>query len=756
MRVRLWIRRMICLLSVLMMFFLEKTMMVEAAETPKEEIKLTEEFLTGIWVCSEGFVCGYESGEYVDSNGESYSDCEIHNGVVTGSTYREETVSIKIRIIDKDTIQVGEDTAVRAESTSGKDCQAQFTKLLIGKWLSYDEDQEVSLEFTNDNKLIASAEEEDRFTYEVVGGGVKIHSSTNTMEDGYILFPRIIHDDTLKMCNFPRGLQLYREGSNLCTSKLSGKADVIGEWIFISRDEKLISQWKFDSSDIFTIDYFSKEKDAQQTFSVSRVKSSIVIRMGQNKYNLEEFSDYDEMKGYKVSGDLDGILVAKDSEEGKNYIKKAETIYREAKMIQHTQTKKFEDKLYPEVTAISVSLQCMSNVWLEDIISVESRKSSISELPGICGQSYQVVYDTTLQDGKITFSYDESQLPYAYEKDIVIVRLDENTGEKTVLKTSRNLKSNKVVAKITKGGIYYLADSVVIKGGTRDLTKRNPKSTEWARLNDTGDILSLIDLKYIKESNGGFSVSTVSQLASAVYYVNTTPDAITWIYLNKDIDLSGYKWAPMGWVGPNGLRFEFNGLIDGWDYTIRNLHIDVDGDDVGFLGYAPSAGVRNLKINNAFIKGDYNVGIITGNASGCGYFDNCYVKGEVYGICAGSIAGTGIISEFRECSADVKVNGEKFKYLTSEEKQSCKVSIKDYIKITEGKNQTFRRPKVTKYENLAWSVYHNGFQMKDIDAKEYQSIRYLMDKPGYYKIYLTTYMDGQYVRVSNVIKKTVK
>jgi hypothetical protein len=120
----------------------------------------------------------------------------------------------------------------------------------------------------------------------------------------------------------------------------------------------------------------------------------------------------------------------------------------------------------------------------------------------------------------------------------------------------------------------------------------------------------------------------------------------------------------MGWVGPNGLNFEFNGMINGWDYTMSNLHMDINGDNVGLLGYAPSAGVYNLKLTNAFKKGNSNVGILVGNGNGCGIYDNCYVNGEVYGNWAGSMLGNNTVSEFRDCTADATVNGRKYNFLT--------------------------------------------------------------------------------------------
>lgn len=755
MKWKLWIQRMIFLICLLLSIDMGKTIMVEAAKTPNNEVMLTEEFLTGTWVCSEGFVCNYENNYFFDYYGFSMYDCKVENGVLIGKTISDQPVSANITIIDQDTIELFGETAVRVESELGKQYQTQLATQLIGKWMNYDRNIEKSFEFKKDNTLLTSSNGTYQFSYELIAGGIKVSEIADKEKEVDILYFRI-QEDTLSFGYDIVEYKFYREGSEAIAAAKSGKSEVIGDWIFASEDGKLISQWKIDSSDILTIDYFSNQKDSQKVFSVSRKDYFMMIYMDGKTYQLNRIFNYDGKIAYDVSEDLDGILVSKDSEEGEYYIKKAKTIYKQGKEIQRTQYKKFNDTLYPEVTAISVSALCMSNLWLDDFINIKANESSPDELVGICGQSYEVDCDTTLKNAKITFSYNESQLPYAYEKDLVIVRLDEKTGKKTVLKTTRNQKANKVAAKITKGGIYYLADSVVVKGGTRDITNRNPKSTQWARLNDTGDILSLIDLEYIKESDGSFAVSTPSHLASAVYYVNTTPNANAWIFLMNDIDLSGYEWAPMGWEGPKGLNFEFNGMVEGWDYTISNLYINTDGDNVGFLGYAPSAGVRDLKIINADITGNYYVGIINGNACGCGYYDNCYAQGKVYGTYAGTMIGNDYISDFRNCTADATVNGKKFDYLTSQKKQLCNVEVKDYITITMDSNDTFYYTEGTNYDNLTWYVYYNGFRLEEIDAKEYESIQYDMDDYGYHKVYLATYMNEQYVRVSNVIVRSVE
>jgi hypothetical protein len=81
--------------------------------------------------------------------------------------------------------------------------------------------------------------------------------------------------------------------------------------------------------------------------------------------------------------------------------------------------------------------------------------------------------------------------------------------------------------------------------------------------------------------------------------------------------------------------------------------------------------------------------------------------------------------------------------------------VKDYITITVDKDNVIQCPEITSYDTLSWSVYQNGFRIRDVDAKEYDSIQYNMDEPGYYKVFLTTLKEGQYVRVSNVIEKFV-
>ncbi|MBQ3517101.1 MAG: hypothetical protein IJA29_07740, partial [Lachnospiraceae bacterium] len=157
------------------------------------------------------------------------------------------------------------------------------------------------------------------------------------------------------------------------------------------------------------------------------------------------------------------------------------------------------------------------------------------------------------------------------------------------------------------------------------LLVKYPDKYGWMENCDYGDIPYLANAGYIDKSvrDGIFMVSTPEELASFNYYVNTTPDAVQYMQLVNDIDLSGYEWAPMGWSGGTDTGVSFSGGIYGEGYTIRNLYIENDEHSVGFIGWGVYCGVWNLSFENACVKGRSDVGVLTGQAIQ-GWYENCH------------------------------------------------------------------------------------------------------------------------------------
>ena len=219
--------------------------------------------------------------------------------------------------------------------------------------------------------------------------------------------------------------------------------------------------------------------------------------------------------------------------------------------------------------------------------------------------------------------------------------------------------------------------------------------------------------------------------------------------LTADIDLSGYEWAPIGWSN----NHPFNGFINGNNYTISNLEINSDGQNVGFIGWETFSRVVDLNIINAKISGGTRVAVMTGQAIS-GSYENCYVQGVVNGSTAGSMHGHST-SDLLNCTADVIVNGEEFNFLTSNEKEISEIEVENLVEITIDENYTVTRPEVTGYKNLGWHVSYNGQEVLSRNAENEYSYTYFLTSPGDYEIYLDAWVSGQYVPISNTVKYTI-
>lgn len=293
-----------------------------------------------------------------------------------------------------------------------------------------------------------------------------------------------------------------------------------------------------------------------------------------------------------------------------------------------------------------------------------------------------------------------------------------------------------------------------------DLLNAYPDDDLWIKSTECGDILSLADKDYIDKyaPSGYFLAGTPQELASFAYYVNTQPleQGQVSLELTADIDLSGYNWAPMGWSGGAGTDHPFAFCVYGKEHTIKNMTINSNGSNAGFIGWGTVCGVFDLRIEDAVVEGGDNVGVITGQAI-MGNYSNCYASGTVEGYSAGSMLGYEANCSIKNCSADVTVNGEKFDFISWNEKEKSEIVIDDPVTITIDENYTVTRPLVEGYANLGWMVFKDGEQVLHRNAEDEMNYCYFGNERGHsYKIYLTAYVKGQYVPISNIIEYTVE
>ena len=284
-----------------------------------------------------------------------------------------------------------------------------------------------------------------------------------------------------------------------------------------------------------------------------------------------------------------------------------------------------------------------------------------------------------------------------------------------------------------------------------ELFARYPDKDGWTKQFDCGDIPLLADADYIEQSaaQGVFLVSTPQELASFCWYVNTQEYVISFMQLAADIDLDGYDWAPMGWASDH----PFSGMVDGAGYTISNMKIDGFSNS-GFIGWENYCYLVNISFADAKVRGG-NAGIAAGQAIG-GTYENVHVSGEVNGSSAGSMLGWDANCIKKNCTADVVVNGEKFDFLSFNDKEKSEIVIENPVEITIDDNHTVTRPEVEGYTNLGWMVFYNGEQVLHRNAENELSYTYFYTAPGEYEIYLTAFVHGQYVPISNTVSYTIQ
>jgi len=103
------------------------------------------------------------------------------------------------------------------------------------------------------------------------------------------------------------------------------------------------------------------------------------------------------------------------------------------------------------------------------------------------------------------------------------------------------------------------------------------------------------------------------------------------IYLVNNIDLSiRYSESKESWP-PIGVYQEFSGNFIGNNFTISNLYINNNSDNMGLFGkIAQNSNISNLIINGKIYSNGTNIGGIVGN-NNHGEIDNCYSDIIIFG-----------------------------------------------------------------------------------------------------------------------------
>ena len=183
-------------------------------------------------------------------------------------------------------------------------------------------------------------------------------------------------------------------------------------------------------------------------------------------------------------------------------------------------------------------------------------------------------------------------------------------------------------------------------------------ATDWQAGGEYTYTVSLAaakDLGYTIESNGSYTVYNADGLMNVAELVNGGKTDIN-ITLDKNIDLTGKDWTPIGTSFDNS----YTGTFDGGGHTITGLTITTKDQFVGLFGYLNRAGtVKNVVMEGIQITSNHMFGN-TGGVAGFswGTIENCSVSGSISGtVSVGGVVGAQRDRSITGCSSSATVKG---------------------------------------------------------------------------------------------------
>ena len=280
--------------------------------------------------------------------------------------------------------------------------------------------------------------------------------------------------------------------------------------------------------------------------------------------------------------------------------------------------------------------------------------------------------DLIVADGQ-TVTYGSPTLRFTHRTARVTIVLTDNTeGLASVQLTGLSTEGDNP-AEITpydKGSNTYtaLVAPQSVAAGTAFITctftngktfvYKMKNATDWQAGGEYTYTVSLAAAKdpgYTIEGNGSYTVTSADGLMNVAELVNGGKTDIN-ITLDKNIDLTGKDWTPIGTSFDNS----YTGTFDGGGHTITGLTITTKDQFVGLFGYLNRAGtVKNVVMEGIQITSNHMFGN-TGGVAGFswGTIENCSVSGSVSGTkCVGGVVGAQKAGSITGCSSSATVKG---------------------------------------------------------------------------------------------------
>ena len=283
--------------------------------------------------------------------------------------------------------------------------------------------------------------------------------------------------------------------------------------------------------------------------------------------------------------------------------------------------------------------------------------------------------DLIVADGQ-TVTYGSPTLRFTHHTALVtIVLTDYTEGLASVQLTGLSTEGDNpdIIVPYDKGSNTYIAlvAPQSVAAGTTFITctftngktfvYKMKNATDWQAGGEYTYTVSLTAAKdpgYTIEGNGSYTVTSADGLMHVADLVNGGKTDIN-ITLDKNIDLTGKGWTPIGTSFDNS----YKGTFDGGGHTITGLTVTTNDQFVGLFGYLNRAGtVKNVVMEGIQITSNHMFGC-TGGVVGYswGTIENCSVSGSVSGTdCVGGVVGSQKAGSIIGCCTSATVKGTHY------------------------------------------------------------------------------------------------
>lgn len=628
---------------------------VAVAEAPDSYDELTERELAGVWVDECGIYFEYDSHDNIlyDSYGVMYEVGEVRSdGILIEEFYDSEELYqeiVTVMPIPKSfflpmylcdgCLHVGNNELYRADSDKGIELCKKFADRLTE--ISLVSEGDYSVVFHKDGTFTSS--EDDELGYWEYEEGILELTYDDEPVDTYI---RELSEGNYVMMSYDEdGCYLMADSDAAVTKSLCD------DYIY----------WYLDDN---SVEYLTITETEFQYSAMTKNPYVDIETYEFEEYEFEEAFFYFMKDDYSTTifGTPGFLIVYNDTtflydDDSFDLAFRSDTIlaqimlYREDIVNGRKENNIIEDfSMDFEMDNISVSVEFdLEKDWYLDYFNVNFIDDDSYKYPYSYSddyfdyvgpavyvdvkqplEMYTVTYTVPLHDGDNPDNY---AVMFSDTNDFIFLSTDLLSEECVETETTND--SLIITCTFDESMGFIVTDASDFKGRmervtTETILTTDPHDSNWAYYYEdcTGDILDLVDLDYIAESivdeNGTavFWVSTPEELASATYYINEIDledqdiETMFYIHLLNDIDLEGYRWAPLGSSAndshaPGALyQHMMQGIIFGNGYSIKNLSIDPNVD-AGFVDDCHLLTIIGLTLENPYIDWgicDYLVG----------------------------------------------------------------------------------------------------------------------------------------------------